>query len=49
MATGYGLEDRFGVQIPERKTFDLGVQTGSGTHPAPYTIGTGGKAAEASS
>jgi hypothetical protein len=44
--SGYGLDDRaFGVRSPAgAKDFssNLCVQTGSGAHPASYTMGTGG-------
>jgi hypothetical protein len=46
IVSGYGLDDRaIGVQSPaEAKDFScrLCVQTGSGAHPASYTMGTGG-------
>jgi hypothetical protein len=44
IATGYGLDDRgVGVPSPGRiKNFLYVDQTGSGAHPASYTVGTGG-------
>jgi hypothetical protein len=45
IATGYGLDDRgVGVRVPEGQKFLLLhiVQTGSGVHPTPYKMGTGG-------
>jgi hypothetical protein len=46
IATGYGLDDRMiGVRFPVGAgNFSLlpRVQTGSGTHPASYPLGTGG-------
>jgi hypothetical protein len=50
MATGYGREDRgVGVRVPEGQEFSLlhSGQTGSVAHPVSYSMGTGGKAAEA--
>jgi hypothetical protein len=55
IATGYGLHDRgVGVRVPVRSRISLlhVVQTGSGTHPASYSMGTrgsfpGGKSAAA--
>jgi hypothetical protein len=44
IATGYGLEDRwFGVRVPVGQEFSLLhiVYTGTGVHPASYTMGTG--------
>jgi hypothetical protein len=42
----YGFDDRaIGVRSPagaEGFSFSLCVQTGSGAHPASYTMGTGG-------
>lgn len=40
-ATGYGLEGQ--GSLPAGTIFSLlhGVQTGSGPHPASYSIGTG--------
>jgi hypothetical protein len=44
----YGLDDRaIGVRFPAGATdfsSSLCVQTGSGAHPVPCTMGTGGKA-----
>jgi hypothetical protein len=46
IATGYGLDSRMtGVRFPEGTgNFSLHrrVQTGSGAHPASYSMGTGG-------
>jgi hypothetical protein len=45
VATGYGLDGRrFGIRIPVGQHFSLlhSVQTGSGTQPAYYPMGTGG-------
>jgi hypothetical protein len=54
IASGYGLEDGVGIQVPMGQEFSLlhVVQTGSGAHPTSYTMGTvssfpGGKEAEA--
>jgi hypothetical protein len=44
VATGYGLDGRgVGVRVPVKSRFSplLVVQTGSGAHPASYSIGTG--------
>jgi hypothetical protein len=44
IATGYGLDARgMGAQVPveARFFFHYVVQTGSGTHPASYPMGTG--------
>jgi hypothetical protein len=46
-ATGYGLDDRgsdFESQKDQEFSFFHVVHTGFGAHPAPYTMGTGGKA-----
>jgi hypothetical protein len=45
VATGYWLDDRgVGIRVPLGQEFSLlhVVQTGSGTHPASYPLGTGG-------
>jgi hypothetical protein len=45
IAIGYGLDDRWvGVRVPVGSTIFSPpiVQTGSGAHPASYTMGTGG-------
>jgi hypothetical protein len=47
IATAYWLDDRgVGVRIRVGSEFSLLhiVQTGSGAHPTPYPMGTGGKA-----
>jgi hypothetical protein len=48
IVSGYGLDDwAIEVRLPaEARDFssNLCVQTGSGAHPAPCTVGTGGKA-----
>jgi hypothetical protein len=45
IATNYGLDD-LGVEFESRKGQELSllhvVQTGSGAHPASYSMGTGG-------
>jgi hypothetical protein len=41
IATGYGLDDRgVGDRVPVGSLHHV-VQTGSGAHPASYTMGTG--------
>jgi hypothetical protein len=44
IAAGYGLVDRGGQisSLGKVKNFLHVVQTGSGAHPASYTMGTGG-------
>jgi hypothetical protein len=45
IATGYGLDDQgVGVQVPvgAKKILFHVIHTGSGAHPAPYPMGTGG-------
>jgi hypothetical protein len=46
IATGYGLDGReVGVRVPvAARVFFQAVQTGSGSHPASYPMGAGGKA-----
>ena len=46
IATHYWL-DGPGIESRWRRDFQHPVQTGPGTHPASYTVGTGGKAAGA--
>ena len=49
ISTRYGL-DGPGMESPMEARFSVPVQTGPGTHPAAYTMGTGfpgGKAAGA--
>jgi hypothetical protein len=44
IATGYGLDDLgFGVRVPVgSRIFFVVAQTGSGGHPASYSMSTGG-------
>jgi hypothetical protein len=43
IVTDYGLDDRGSIPRQRQRIFLLAsVQTGSGTHPASYSMGTGG-------